>query len=198
MGYQVEFYTYPNNSNKLDVFHELNNYVIKRTLDAGWGLGEGFGSTGIEQIRWYDDIKPCYEDALNFLNLRTSDRHGSAAVRYVGLNPWDTSEKLEELREKRRAVNEKLLLAHTKVYVKDLKSDYVTCKKCGSRMKINLLDSDICPICGNVMRSETTLKNIEKMHQRLLKLDKQIREEERKVAAKNGGVRWVVKIAYLV
>lgn len=85
------------------------------------------------------------------------------------------------------------------MFCKDFKSQYLGCKKCGSKLNKDYLKSNKCPLCHEDMRSDTVLKNIARLRNLEKELGKAIREEELRLSEKAGKkceILWLVKVEY--
>lgn len=52
-------------------------------------------------------------------------------------------------------------------FVRRRKSMYIGCKGCGSRLRVELLDGNRCPLCGEDLRSKTVHKTLDRWQERI-------------------------------
>lgn len=85
-----------------------------------------------------------------------------------------------------------------------MKSAYVSCKNCGSKLASSYFGGRLgnnCPICGADLRPESTLTAINNAKANAEKAKKELRVEEKKInnkSKKNAKVVWLVKTEYHV
>ena len=65
--------------------------------------------------------------------------------------------KLNQKYNKIRLQKEEYIKKHS---IHNLKSEYIGCKQCGSKLKLKLIHGDICPLCYNDLRSKTTVQKL--------------------------------------
>ena len=53
-----------------------------------------------------------------------------------------------------------------------------------------------CPVCGAELRPASKLERIENARKAVDEIDRKLAEEERRMAKRNGTVRWLVKIEF--
>lgn len=188
--HNIEYYTYLENCNRKNVEKELNNYVAHQTYqESGHGLDRPIRWLNVEPLPDYDAAKKAIED-------HDSGWYDQLAVRYRQLPANVSNKKIEELKNKAAEVYQTLMQLEKKVVVKDFKAQLVTCKKCGSKLNKDYLNSNFCPLCRSDMRSDTTQKRIAALRQKHQELQEALRKEQAALAAKKGKVMWLVKIEY--
>lgn len=77
--------------------------------------------------------------------------------------------KLETLKQKQRKLElqkQKYLEKHS---IQNLKAEYISCRKCGSKLKKSLLSNDLCPLCRTDLKSGAITNRIKEY-------DKQIKD----------------------
>lgn len=188
--HNIERYTYPENCNKKKVESELSTHVAHQTYQEG---GHGLDSP----IRWLNmEPLPDYDAAVAAIESHDRGWYDQLAVRYRELPKNVSNKKIEELKNKAAEVYQTLMQLDKKVAVKDFKAQLVTCKKCGSKLNKDFLNSNFCPLCRTDMRSDTTQKRLAALRQKHQELLDAIRTEKAALAAKKGEVKWLVKIEY--
>lgn len=188
--HNIEYYSHPENCNKKKVESELNTYVTQQTYQEG--------RHGLDRpIRWLNvGPLPDYDAAKETIEAHDSGWYDQLAVRYRELPANVSNKKIEELKNKAAEVYQTLMQLEKKVAAKDFKAQLVSCKKCGSKLNKDYLNSNFCPLCRADMRSDTTQKRIAALRQKHQELQEVLRKEQAALAAKKGKVMWLVKIEY--
>lgn len=75
----------------------------------------------------------------------------------------DYNKKISKIRKQK----DKYLKEHS---VKNLKAEYISCRKCGSKLKISLLKSDYCPLCNTDLKSKSVLEHIKEYDNKIKSL----------------------------
>ena len=188
--HNIEYYTYPENCTKKKVESELNTYVTQQTYQEG---GHGLD----RPIRWLNvGPLPDYDAAVAAIKSYDRGWYDQLAVRYRELPANVSNKKIEELKNKIAETYKTLSSLDREVAVKNFKAQLVTCKKCGSKLNKDYLNSNFCPLCRTDMRSDTTQKRIAALRQKHQELQEVLRKEQAALAAKKGKVMWLVKIEY--
>lgn len=186
--HNIEHYSYDENIKRDWVQQKLDAYVKAETYHEG---GHGLD----KPIRWLDSepICPDYDTAITVIEKRDRGWYDQLAVRYYEPAPGFTSKKYTELREKTRAAYD-AYLAKNSIWARGLKSEYVGCKKCGSKLKREYINTNKCPVCHAELRPESTLKSVEAAQARWKKA--QAVENAYKNDHAKKKVMWLVKIEY--
>lgn len=79
----------------------------------------------------------------------------------------DISKRIKETEEKYQVYSSK----HS---VQTFKSEFVGCKKCGSKLKRELLFSEFCPLCKTDLRSKTTVDTLQRYKAKIKQLTKEL------------------------
>lgn len=152
----------------------------KANADNSYGLNES--------PRWYDREFNSYRDAYNFLMKDFGD-YGVCGCRYrvyqENKKAVSLLRKKKELTDKAIAMNKDLNAYVEKSNVKNHKSTYVGCPKCGSKLHTDYVPlqkyTQKCPLCGENLFSPTIQARIQKykddigeIYDQVAKLDKEI------------------------
>ena len=182
--------TYPEKVNKTSVQTEWDEYV----RHADWQEGAS-GLPG--SIRWIDYICEDYEAAEQYIDNHDKGWYDQLAVKYRSPKQnTKPSAKLTQLQEQLKKYRTKLMEYNQKIHYKGVKSAYVGCKNCGSKLSTKYINSNLCPMCRTDLRPESILNTISSLKTKEKELSKKIREEELKQLKKNAEIRWLVKIEY--
>ena len=192
MSHNIEYYSYPITKNQKAIESELQAYAVRKTYEEGGG--------GLPcSIRWIDRVCDDYESAKAFIEAHDKGWYDQLAVKYKHFDKPITSKRLTELKAQASEARKKLHDLESKVAFKDFKSQYISCKTCGSKLNKDYIRRNFCALCGSDMRSDTTKNAIARLKDKVAALDIAIREEEKKVAhkkAKEAKDYWLVKIEY--
>ncbi len=136
-----------------------------------------------------------YEEAEEYLEssemLSKYSRSKNYGVRFLSYDKVKPSKKVEELRRRIDETYVKSVEYGKEHSVKNFKSAYVGCPKCGSRLKSDLVVGDRCPLCKTDLRSKTTLDTLKRYKDKIASLKKE-EQEERKKAEKKAEIKWLV------
>lgn len=192
MSHNIEYYSYPVTKKQTAIESELQAYARKATWQEGGG--------GLyRSIRWHDETCDDYESAKDFLSRHDKGWYDQLAVKFRHFDKPISSKRLSDLKAKESETRQKLRDLESKVAFTEFKSQYISCKKCGSKLNKDYIKKNFCALCGHDMRSDTTKNAIARLTEKVKSLEKDVREEEKKLAvkrAKEAQVYWLVKIEY--
>ena len=185
MSHNIEYFEYPESTKESAIEKKLQNYVEVRCVAEGGHLGA---------IRWMNKhICSSRADAENFLKENDKGWYDCLAVRFR--IPASGNKKVEELRGKAAIAHGAYYQSNQVVATASMKSAFVACKSCGSKLNREKLKTNFCPVCRADMRSKTELARINRLLQKALKADEELERAENS-ASKHGTVKWLVKIEY--
>lgn len=192
--HQIHYNTYPDDCDRKRVQAELNECAAENDDNPY--------SSGLDKaIRWLSvPAFKSYDDAKEYIDTNYCGNYEQVAVRYLDYDKTAlANRKTLELREKidmaYKAVREKA----ERIYAKTVTAEYISCKKCGSRLKRTLVETNRCPLCRNDLRTPTMLKETEVANAKWEKLLNDLKIEEDKLrdkAKKNAKTKWLVKIEF--
>lgn len=192
MGHVINYYDYAGKVNKRAVEAELDDMVRHETYkEGGNGLDGG--------IRWLDFICANRDSAREYIDSHDKGWYDNLAVQYRHYPKPMTSKKYEDLMRRYDEARKQYNELSNALYCKEFKSQYLGCKKCGSKLNKDYMRSNNCPLCGEDMRSDTTKKNIARLRDLCKDLEKRLKEERNHLeekAIKSSVIRWLVKIEY--
>lgn len=188
MAHNIEYYTYEDNIKRDCVKQKLDHYVAQ----ADWQEG----CSGLPRpIRWLDTVFVYEDQEAAEKAIQSLDRgdYDQLAVRYYEYQKNDS--------KARQALCEKIKKAHDDYYNKlnpvwaaGLKAEFVSCRKCGSKLKREYIKRNTCPVCGADLRPESTLATIAKAKERWAGSMKALADYDKAHGKKK--VMWLVKIEY--
>ena len=188
MSHEVEYYTYRDkNLDKNKVQRNLEAYVERRCWEEGGGLSGN--------IRWINEECEDYEDALQYIEEHDKGCYDQLAVKYRNYSNVKETQSLKKLKQQESTLYKKIHDIENKIHYKDVKSAFVSCKKCGSKLSTKHIRSNYCPLCGNDLRPDTTLKTIKNYKKKMEDIQEKIRTEKIK-QSKKAEIYWLVKIEY--
>lgn len=135
--------------------------------------------------------------AEEFITQHDSGWYDQLAVKYRTY-PELSSKKMTDMKnrlEKAKARLDELNGFH----FANAKSQYVGCKKCGSKLSLRYMKSNYCPLCKADLRPESKLASIKSVEDKIYKLALDIGKEERLLEKKSKAkstVQWLVKVEY--
>lgn len=188
--------------------HEIRHFEYKDNIKRDWVQGEldNFvkhedwqeGCSGLAApIRWCEQvICDSYDDAEKWIEEHDRGYYDQLAVRFRDTSSAK-SKKISELESKLREASIGWRDAETQRYADTVKSSFVGCKKCGSKLAREYLrNTNLCPLCRTDFRSPTTLASIAAKKEKMEHIRQMLADEKKKVGSKNGEVKWLVKIEY--
>lgn len=189
MSHNIRYFEYDVSTDKKTIQSRLDNFVAHEDWQEG--------ASGLPYpIRWQDDIiVNSYEDAEKWISDHDRGWYDQIAVKYLDTSRV-SSKKIDDLKAKRSEVLKKLSAVEHVLYATTVKSAFIGCKKCGSKLASEYLRSNNCPLCRQDFRSQTTLSSIAAMHEKVNKLDAAIKEAQIAAGKTSANIKWLVKIEY--
>lgn len=190
MSHNIEYYDYPANVNRKKVLAKLSAHVSCRTMQEG--------GHGIDEITWFTDICDTYDEAKDYIKLMDLGNYDQLAVRYRV--PHEPGKKELELKARVQKAQERLQHEKEINRLAGMKSEYVGCKNCGSKLSrehmLKKARGNFCPVCGADLRSPTVQKTIANAENAYKQAKKAYDEEVKRAAKRSKTLRWLVKIEY--
>lgn len=188
MGHAIEYLRVPRDTDKKKIIAEIDEYVTRECWQEGGRYSGGHLTWHENDI--YDDEQAAVDAIDNFdrgwyddhaVLFYNTDKLESAATRKIEKQITDTQKKRSDYID-----------AH---HVKNRKSAYVGCPKCGSKLSREHLHTDTCPLCREDLRSETVKARIAGYDEKIETLREKLRGEKAKLV-KKAPVMWLVKFEY--
>lgn len=181
--------TFDKNTKKEEIKKEVNEILHRERLLLS-------GNIEFKDTKIFDT----QEEAEEYLD-NSRFEHDSIGVLfndYSGINI--KSAKLISLEQDLEETNNKLRNYRKEHSVKNFKAEFITCKKCGSRINKKYIQFEMCPLCDNSFKSETVKKTINNYLTKMEKINDLIKVERNKLERKlkkDAKVKWLVKaVAY--
>ena len=201
MSHEVRYEIYDENVDK----EYVQSYGDEYVSHEGWQEG----CTGLhKKIRWIDHICDTDEEAWAYIEQHDSGWYDQLAVKFRDTSniPKNsaTKDKLVRQIDSYKAKKDEYDKAHSIV---NQKATFISCPCCKSKLAKDYLISNRshimregCPVCNvNDIRAEYILKQLKVFQDRIDKWQKELKEEERRLAkkvARKAKVKWLVKIEY--
>ena len=161
---------------------------------------DGDYHTPITSIEWQNRCFDRREDAEEYLN-NLGGFYRQVAVQFKYQNDFVPSKALENTTEKARQAIVAYRTLDGAFHFENHKSATVGCKNCGSKIALKYLRSNICPVCKEDLRPETTQKRIKALKEKAsVLIDKRdsMERAERKKNLKKAETYWLVKTEFHV
>ncbi len=190
MSWSIENEVYPENISK----------EARKAIQAKWdriaaveGRREGASGLGMD-IKWLEGV-PLFEgeEAAEEYMLRLHDKQ-CVAVRFRKDAPM--SKEMREAIQARNDARMKYGQLNGAIHYANVKAQFVSCKKCGSRLAREYLHSNFCPMCRADMRPESVQAAIKRADAAVKKAEKRVTEAQKKANRKSGEVMWCLQIFY--
>ena len=108
------------------------------------------------------------------------------AISYRG--EVEDTEEIKSLRIKVNEMKDRIKKFAEENSVKTFASKTIGCKKCGSSLAKDYLKSDVCPLCGNDLRSTTTIERENVLKQKAELMEQQLEDMVRANRILNGKI----------
>lgn len=141
----------------------------------------------------HNQICDSYEDAMKFIERHDTGWYSDHAVQYKDKSALKPTKQMESLKERADKMAKDRAEYQEKHAIKNRKSEFAGCKKCGSKIAVKYMSGDKCPVCGNDLRAEYVIERVKKYNEDIYKLDKQYAELK---SRQNGKcpIKWLVKV----
>ena len=164
--------------------------VMRRIQEEADRYGDGYPGG----VKWHDAVSPLKdrESAKRWIDEHDNGWYDDHAVRYYDCSA-NKSKKTEEIEANIKKMWDKICAYEKAHAVQTFKAEYISCPKCGSKLKRELLRTQRCPVCGSDLRSKTTIDTLAGYRAKHEDLQKKLADEK---AKQKGPVMWLVKYEY--
>ena len=157
----------------------------------------------VKNINFYDEVMNSYNEADSFLDKHHKE-YSCEAVKYketpyISESVLEKNYKYKALSDKYNETLKKYISLKNNIYYKDVKSAFVSCKKCGSKFNTKLIYFNKCPLCENDLRPETALNKLKMLKENIDKLRgamNEVRDDIIKKLNYEIKEKWLVLIEY--
>ena len=196
MGHAISYYDFKYETSTKHITECLED-IARRDGDAG-GLYYGIQ---FKSITPFESREKAYE----YIQKIDKD-YANICVPYLDYPNIKVDEsKLKELNDKYVALHNEYYGRRDRQFytTETVKSQYLGCKECGSRLAVKYLHGNRCPLCGAEMRPETEMKRLEALKARFDKAGDELakaraKEEEKAKKGVKPTKMWLCKIEYHV
>lgn len=189
MSHNIRYFTYQESVNPQDVKKELDSFVAHEDYQEG--------CTGLyHDIRWINSVI-CEDEESAQEMIEQNDRgdYDNVAVRFYDYDIRKLmSPEYEELNKKVDEVYRHLNQLQNVCYPQTYVAQFISCKKCGSRIARRYIKSNFCPVCRGDMRPAHILNKIGAAERKWKAALKQRGEYAEKNCKRV--IKWLVKIEY--
>ena len=200
MSHEVHYGIYDENVDKKEVQSYWDDYAMHEDWQEGCsGLAN--------KIRWIDHICDTKEEAEQYIEQHDKGWYDQLAVKFRDDSEIPKNSALKDKLVKQiasyRAKKEVYDKAHS---IANQKAAFISCPYCKSKLakdyiiSNNRIRKECCPVCNaNDIRAEYVLKQLKAFQDKIDKWQKELKEEERRLAKKvacKAKVKWLVKIEY--
>lgn len=178
-------------------YKEVFNLANKECMNSGeyhTGLGDLriINSNGI-----YNN----YDEAYNAIQKSDRGFYDEICCKYYDYPELIKSKKFLDLEKRIQDWRKKYNDLKNKVHYKGVKSSFIFCPSCQSKINKEFIRTNNCPVCYAEMRPKTVLDTINRYLEIMLGLQNELSLEKNKLELKqrkNAKVKWLVKIEYHV
>ena len=191
--HQILMETYDENVNKSKVQEHFDEIA---TRESDWGSGL------LSSIEWLDKTFKNQDEAYEWINKNDSS-YRQMAVKFVDNNSLKYSASYTKKEKQIKQYEDKLNTLNSKIHysAKNVKSKFVTCKTCESKISTKYIRNNYCPVCGKDLRPDSLVKKIVDMekdlHKKQLELSR-LKQDEIKKNKRGKSIKWLVKVEYHV
>ena len=174
------------------VIREVDAWYDAHRESEGWGYCDYYDIGATRQTgKNFESEREASEWAYNY----AMEHEVTAVCTFT----FPRSSKYIQLEKKLDETKKKLSTYREAHSVKKFKSATVGCETCKSKLSIKWLKSEECPVCGDDLRSKTTLETIGRYEKQIRDLEKELKAEERamigqKTMRKNDATYYMVAV----
>jgi len=182
-----------------------NENVDKKRVQRYWddyAAREDYmeGCCGLNKdIRWINHICDNEEEAEKYIEEHDSKWYDQLAVKFKDYGNIKPSKALLELQRREKEIEDKIAKTEGKIHYSNVKSAFISCRNCGSKIASSYIRSNNCPVCHEDLRPTTVLETIQGYKEKRKELKAKIKTEELKLQKKmekSATIKWLVKIEY--
>lgn len=186
--HNIEYGVYEENVNKSDIERKWQVYA----------RNNGDGLYG--HIRWINMVFDSENKAREYIEKVDRGDYDQLAVKFREY-PSDVykSAKLDALNNKLQETSKKYRELSNTVHYKNVKSQFVSCPNCSSKLNREFITRNNCPMCNVDMRPKSVLDKINSYQSNINAIKRDIadlKEQLETKALKKARVMWFVKVEY--
>lgn len=191
MSHIIDFTSYPENCNKKKVQRDWDIVVQHEDYQEG---ASGLPSN----IRWLENfVADNKDEAEAYIKDHDKGWYDCLAVRYRDCTDIQPTKRLQALKKRIVELQDKYYELNENIHYKNVKSEFVGCRHCGSKISRQYIKTNRCPVCCHDMRPDTVLNRLKSLQQSIKSAESQLTEEQKKLKNK-AKIKWLVKVEYHV
>lgn len=188
MGHNIVYLKVPEKCFRDEVQDRCN----RRAAAEDWQEG----CSGVSPIRWLDSVEPLDSEDAAYEYIKTHDRgdYYCFAVRFKQADQMPA--EYVKLCAHRSTVQSRYDALNAVIHYKEGKSQYVSCKQCGSKLATAYMRSNYCPLCNTDLRPPTVINKLSEYKRQLNELTQKILDVKNTADSKGKNIFWLVKYEY--
>lgn len=194
MGHSIHYATYDEKTNKNSIQAYWDDYAAHEDWEEGCcGLPNN--------IRWIDHICDDYDEAHEYIENHDRQCYDQLAVKYREYPEMKKTKTLETLEERAKRLCDRYHELANNIHYANVKSQFIGCKHCGSKIASPHIKSNRCPVCYTDLRPESTLDTIKRAKANYEKAQNDVKVEIKKIQEKQkkqAKIKWLVKVEFHV
>lgn len=185
MSHTIDYRVFDKGTTEREILKWLNTFAFDPQETGGYHSNLTFHK------EVYDNI----EEAEKAIKKYDKGWYSDHAVLFRDCAGVKETPKMKELNLKIKEVYDKRSDFIKKNSIKNRTSKYIGCSECGSKLSVEHLRGEYCPLCRNDLRSKTVLERIKGYDSKMSELEAKYLELEHKQKDK-AEVKWLVKYEY--
>ena len=146
-------------------------------------------------IHWKDDMEPFKDKDAAYKYVEEMSYRSDYLQIAVPFYRYECNDKLKELMAKLEEAKAELEQAKKPHYSVDtVKSQFITCRHCGSKLAVKYIKSNKCPLCGEDLRPQSAQDKVKRLMAKVKKMEGDVQKKKQRYAK----VYWLVKIEFHV
>ena len=188
MGHYIGYMVVKENVSRRSVMEDIQEIALREGDNP-------FGYKG--SIKWHEKLPPfkTEEEAEEFIKKADNGWYDDHAVRFYDYSKVKPTAKVITYENKIKELREEWNEYVKKHSIKTFQAKYIGCLKCGSKLNKEYIKHESCSLCGNDLRSKTTLDKIKWYKDKISEYYKRIESEKMKDTSK-ATIKWLVKYEF--
>lgn len=184
MGLKHSYVAFPTTKTTGRIQRECDEFIARE------------GGMGCVPVSFINNVFSNYSSAHAYLETVPKGTFKHIAVMYTVTDDEVAKLALAKDKEYAELLNKYTQLAKRVHYTPEtVKSDFIGCKNCGSRIAVKYINSNSCPICKYDLRPQSTKDKLLEMKIKLDDMQK-VRLKVHASASSNTQTNWLVRLEY--
>lgn len=177
---------------------EVNTRAARLAIEQNWDniLYKDGSFTPLQgKIQWRNDLKPFETMGSAKQYILTLDRDGSGFIHQIAVPFYRDvyNDEVNEAFAKSKKESDLLKQLNDVYYTPGkTKFKYVTCRNCGSKLAVEYLKGNTCPLCQEDIRPKPVIQKVEEQREKDLACQKELNRLLKKYREKC----WLLKVEY--